>query len=87
MAEIAELVFSQNSASRVLICFAYLDQPFMRTKYINFVFLTVFFFLLQICFLFDTYFDTTAMTGNMQLFSSAQRKIQLLSRDISIQTD
>ena len=86
MAQIAELVFSQNSASRVLICFEYLDQPFMRTKHINFVFLTVF-FLLQICFLFDTYFDTTAMTQNMQLFSSAQRKIQLLSRDISIQTD
>ena len=73
MAQIAELVFSQNSGSRVLFCFAYLDQPFMRTKLINFVFLRV--FSLQICFLFDTYFDVTAMTGNMQLFISAQRKI------------
>ena len=85
MAQIAELVFSQNSASRVLICFEYLDQPFMRTKHINFVFLTVFFYFKFVFCL--TYFDTTAMTQNMQLFSSAQRKIQLLSRDISIQTD
>ena len=64
MAQVAELVSSQNSSLRVLFCFAYLDQLFIRTNHINFVFLTV--FLLQ--FFFDTYFDATAMTGNMQLF-------------------
>ena len=72
MAQVAELVFSQNSSSRVLFCFAYLDQPFIRTNHINLVFLTVFFTAI---FFFDTYFDAIAMTGNMQLFISAQRKI------------
>ena len=57
MAQVAELVSSQNSSLRVLFCFVYLDH-------INLVFLTV--FLMQI--FFDTYFDATAMTGNMQLF-------------------
>ena len=74
MAQIAELIFSQNPGSWVLCFFAYLYQPFMTTKHINFVFFNGF-FSLQICLLFDTYFDATAMTGNMQLFISAQRKI------------
>ena len=66
MAQISELVFLQNSSSGVLFCFAYLDQPFMRTNHVNFVFFTA-------KYLFDTYFDDTAMTGNMQLYlGSAQ---------------
>ena len=67
MAQIAEPVFLQNSSSRVLFCFAYLDQPFMRTNHVNFVFFTA-------KYLFDTYFDDTARTYiNMQLYlGSAQ---------------
>ena len=42
MAQVAELVSSQNSSLRVLFCFAYLDQLFIRTNHINLVFLTVF---------------------------------------------
>ena len=65
MAQVAELVSSQNSSLRVLFCFAYLDQLFIRTNHINLFFLTVF---LTAIFFFDTYFDATAMTRNMQLF-------------------
>ena len=36
MAQVVELVFSQNSSSRVFFCFAYLDQPFMMTKHVIF---------------------------------------------------
>ena len=38
----------------------------MRTKHIKISFNAI---------LFDTYFDASVMTGNMQLFISAQRKI------------
>ena len=58
MAQVAELVFSQNSSSRVLFLFAYLDQPFMRTKHV--IFFNSFFS--PQFFLFDTY---NPMTGNM----------------------
>ena len=65
MAQFAELVFFTKFWST-------LDQPYLRTKYINFVFFNGFF---HCNVFFDTYFDATAMTGNMQLFISAQRKI------------
>ena len=43
MAQIAELIFSQNPGSWVLFFFAYLYQPFMTTKHINFGFFNGFF--------------------------------------------
>ena len=43
IAQIAELVFSQNFGSRFFFCFVYLDQPFMIKKHIFLFFLTVFF--------------------------------------------
>ena len=68
LAQIAELVSSQNSSLRVLFCFVYLDQPFdlNRNKAQNGFFNAI---------LLDTYFDATVITRNMQLFILAQGKI------------
>ena len=47
----------------------------MGTKHVNFVFFLTVFLHCKVFALFDIYFDDTAMTENMQLFISAQRKI------------
>ena len=86
MAQIAELIFSQNPGSWVLFFFAYLDQPFMTTKHINFGFFNGFFHF-KFVFCLTPTLTLLPWPEICNFLSRLSAKFQLLSQDIFIQTD
>ena len=72
MAQFAELVFFTKFWFQGFVLLRIFRSTLFENEVHKFCFFNGFF---HCNVFFDTYFDATAMTGNMQLFISAQRKI------------